>query len=226
MNGARLTSDCLPGVVAVDKIHCRECRRRQRQNLFAAHSVSAAILKNVLNRENNMSKLFLICCAVLICLALNTRLRADESSRQTVIYDGIETMVTAPPAAFAPANAADLWVTLADLTRATKFVLKPQGICRDQLCFPIPKGRREAFLRKERAVTWFNLSEFARLVRQPVAHDGEYSIWYFGPRADEQNSYIGSLTAPDFTLPDVNGKKHSLSDFRGKKVLLLTWASW
>jgi len=37
---------------------------------------------------------------------------------------------------------------------------------------------------------------------------------------------LSSLKAPDFTLPDMNGKARSLSDFRGKKVLLLTWASW
>ncbi|PYS58122.1 MAG: hypothetical protein DMF74_24460, partial [Acidobacteria bacterium] len=30
----------------------------------------------------------------------------------------------------------------------------------------------------------------------------------------------------NFTLPDLNGKLHSLADFRGKKVLLVTWASW
>jgi peroxiredoxin len=35
-----------------------------------------------------------------------------------------------------------------------------------------------------------------------------------------------SLEAPDFTLPDVSGTPHSLSDYRGKKVLLATWASW
>ena len=31
---------------------------------------------------------------------------------------------------------------------------------------------------------------------------------------------------PDFTLNDINGKSVSLSDFRGKTVLLLFWASW
>jgi hypothetical protein len=32
---------------------------------------------------------------------------------------------------------------------------------------------------------------------------------------------------PDFTLPDIRtGKPVSLSDFRGKKVLLIQFASW
>ena len=32
---------------------------------------------------------------------------------------------------------------------------------------------------------------------------------------------------PDFTLPDIaTGKPTSLSDFRGKKVLLIQFASW
>jgi len=32
--------------------------------------------------------------------------------------------------------------------------------------------------------------------------------------------------APDFALPDPSGRVHRLSDHRGKKVLLVTWASW
>lgn len=141
--------------------------------------------------------------------------------RKVVIYDGIPTEVTASSEA-----STDFWVTLKDLTRATRFVVKPQGICRDELCFPIPKGKKTDFVSKRGSVTWFNLSEFARLVKQPVAPDEKNGVWYFGKREDERGTYLASLEAPNFTLPDMSGRSHSLSDFRGKKVLLITWASW
>ena len=42
----------------------------------------------------------------------------------------------------------------------------------------------------------------------------------------DQRQQLSSLQAPDFTLPDLQGKPHRLSDFHGKKILLVTWASW
>ena len=47
-----------------------------------------------------------------------------------------------------------------------------------------------------------------------------------GEAAADRSRKLESLEAPDFTLPDIEGKLHSLSDFRGKKVFLATWASW
>ena len=32
--------------------------------------------------------------------------------------------------------------------------------------------------------------------------------------------------APDFTLSSLDGSEVSLSDFRGKKLILFMWASW
>ena len=40
-----------------------------------------------------------------------------------------------------------------------------------------------------------------------------YTHWYGKP-------------APDFTLADLAGKEHKLSDYRGKNVLLVFWATW
>ncbi len=145
---------------------------------------------------------------------------ASSNGGRRVIYEGVVTEL----AAAEPSN--DLWVTLKDLTRATRFAVKPQGVCRDELCFPIPKDRKAQFLVKKGGVTWFNLSEFARLTKQPTAYDEKHATWFFGPRPGQQNAFLSSLDAPEFSLPGMNGTKHSLSDFRGKKVFLVTWASW
>jgi hypothetical protein len=143
-----------------------------------------------------------------------------RETHATIVYDDRATEIST-----ANEDAAQLWISTADLKRATRFELKPQGVCQGELCFPVPKSREQEFVRKSPAKTWFNLVAFAQLVRQPVAHDEALSTWYFGLRSDQRQG-LSSLQAPDFTLPDMNGKTHSLSDFRGKKVLLLTWASW
>jgi hypothetical protein len=143
-----------------------------------------------------------------------------EATRATVIYEDQATEVAA-----ADEDRGQLWITTVDLTRVTGFALKPQGVCRKELCFPLPRSREREFVRKRAGKTWFNLMAFARLVNQPVAHDQALATWYFGLRSDQRQG-LSSLEAPDFTLPDMNGKAHALSDFRGKKVLLLTWASW
>jgi hypothetical protein len=158
--------------------------------------------------------------AFLFLAVLATESAKAKEIRATIVYEDVATEI-----ASAGTDDGQLWITTADLTRATHFELKPQGVCREQLCFPVPKARASEFVRKSSDATLFNLLAFARLVNQPVAHDAETSAWYFGLRSDQRQG-LASLQAPDFTLPDMAGKMHSLSDFRGKKVLLVTWASW
>lgn len=142
-------------------------------------------------------------------------------SEATVIYDGKPSKVqTTVP------GEKDFWLTVSDLTRVSGFVLKPQGACLDQLCIPIPKARKTAFLRREGGKEWFNLSELARALRQPVARDEANAVWFIGPRPDVLTQYLETLETPNFTLPDWKGTPRSLTDFRGRKVLLITWASW
>jgi len=42
----------------------------------------------------------------------------------------------------------------------------------------------------------------------------------------DRNEQPGAQTAPDFTLQDLNGNTVSLSDFKGKVVLLEFWTTW
>jgi hypothetical protein len=154
---------------------------------------------------------------LLLMMSVTIAVAADHT---TIIYDDVATTVE-----FARHDAAQLWITLPDLKRATGFELKPQGVCRDELCFPLPKSRQKEFVSKTAGKESFNLTAFAQLVHQPLAHDEAAGAWYFGLRSDQRQG-LASLRAPDFTLPDIEGKPHSLSDFRGKKVFLITWASW
>jgi len=41
-----------------------------------------------------------------------------------------------------------------------------------------------------------------------------------------RKAFLDSAVAPDFELVDRNGDTVKLSNFRGKKVLIITWASW
>jgi hypothetical protein len=139
----------------------------------------------------------------------------------TVLYGEAETRIED-----AVVEGDDLWLTLSDMAAAGGWELKPEGVCRDEMCVPVPYSRRTALIRDEPSGTRFNLSEFARLIEQPFAHDERNEVWYFGPAGWEWKTRLTSRLAPDFELPGLDGRMHSLSELRGKKVFLLFWASW
>ncbi len=51
-------------------------------------------------------------------------------------------------------------------------------------------------------------------------------VFSFGEIPAIRSAAAASGEAPDFALPDRTGKIVHLSDFRGRKVFLVTWASW
>ena len=116
----------------------------------------------------------------------------------------------------------ELWTRAADLERATGWTLKPEGLCRDEVCVALARSDRERLIDGETVCA----SGLWETLGRPVLHDEARSVWMLGETAADRSRSLESLEAPDFTLPDITGKLHSLSDFRGKKVFLATWASW
>lgn len=118
----------------------------------------------------------------------------------------------------------DLWVVPEDLTRVSGFVLRRNRVCRNALCVP---ARPDSELRITRSgQTWISLTELARQLKQAVAVDAERGVWSFGEVPAARAGFLESAMAPDFTLLDRQGRPVSLSSYRGKKVLIVTWASW
>jgi hypothetical protein len=141
---------------------------------------------------------------------------AAPPSAATVLYDDRSVVLDRTGS---DAKAADaLWVRQHDLSRINGFELKPQGACRADLCIPIPK----ALLRGE----YFNLTAFAKKAGQPVVAEPGARVWSFGEMQALGARFLTSRIAPDFIVPDRAGRPVHLSHFRGRKVLVITWASW
>jgi len=115
-----------------------------------------------------------------------------------------------------------LWLSAAEAEAATGWVAKTEGLCRGEVCVPLPAGRESEFVRDARV----NVAALWRHLGRAVAHSERGHVWVLGAGAGERAAALRSLEAPDFTLPDRSGRPHSLSDYRGKKVFLVTWASW
>lgn len=111
-----------------------------------------------------------------------------------------------------------LWVRKSDLPRINDFELKPEGACREEICIPIPRTMMRG--------DTFNLTAFAQRVGQRVVSDPSARVWSFGEIPVVRGSFLEHRIAPDFAVPDRKGRVTRLSQFRGKKVLLVTWASW
>jgi hypothetical protein len=110
-----------------------------------------------------------------------------------------------------------LWVRTRDLPSINEFEVKPQGACRADLCIPIPNDMVHG--------EYFCLTAFAKKLGQPVVADLETKVWSFGDIQSLRGSFLEGRMAPDFVVPDRAGRPVHLSSLRGKKVLVVTWAS-
>jgi len=137
------------------------------------------------------------------------------STESFTILDGAE-----PHTVAASVSGDTVRVAAAELESALGWALKPEGLCQGDVCVPV---RDRAALVDDAGV---DLTAFAGLLGRPLALDASERAAALGTSAAERGRDLATLEAPDFTLPDLAGKLHSLSDHRGKKVLLIAYASW
>lgn len=133
-----------------------------------------------------------------------------------IVHDTRETVVPAPP------SDGSLWLDAAQVHTATGWDWKPQGLCQGDTCMPVPRGTSAPMVDGDR----IDLAAFWRHAGWPVVHDDTHSIWVLGEGAATRGGALASLQAPDVELPDLQGRMHRLSDLRGQRVFMATWASW
>jgi len=138
----------------------------------------------------------------------------------TILTETSATEVTAEPGESHSSD--ELWLSTTDTTAITGWSMKPEGFCKDDFCVATPPGKADRFVQGDAV----NVSAFWDLMGKPAVRSANADVWLLGEGAINRNNSLLSLEAPDFTLPDLDGNLHSLTDFRPKRVLLITWASW
>jgi hypothetical protein len=107
------------------------------------------------------------------------------------------------------------------LESAVGWTLKPEGLCRGDVCVPV---RDRSRLVTDNGLV--DVEAVASALGRPVVVDAARGVMAIGEAADTRAEQMRSLRAPDFTLPDLDGNPVSLHTFDRRKVLLLAWSSW
>jgi hypothetical protein len=103
---------------------------------------------------------------------------------------------------------------------ATGFVPKPEGLCHGDVCVPTTL---QPGLEVDGG---FDAELLGRALDRVVATDPATSTVVVGDPVGERTTVRRGDVAPEFSLPDLEGRDVALRDFAGRKRLLLAWASW
>jgi peroxiredoxin len=117
-------------------------------------------------------------------------------------------------------DAGRLLVDPDSLADALGWELKPEGLCRGDLCVPV--AHPDALSVEGR----LDIAAVAAALGRPVVIDSDAAIAAIALATDDRRRALEGLEAPDFALPDLDGATHGLGEWSGKKKLLVTFASW
>jgi hypothetical protein len=110
-----------------------------------------------------------------------------------------------------------LHLTPEELTASIGWELTPEGACQKDICVPLRRNVR-------RPDGTIDVETFAAEMSMPLVSDSKYPLWALGPWAGGR--VIEDDQVPDVVLDTFDGDRYDLASLRGRKTLLLAWASW
>ena len=110
-----------------------------------------------------------------------------------------------------------LGISSAELHRGTGWEIRAEGACKEDVCVPLSGV-------ESRSDGSIDVRAFAHAMGMPIAHDEKHGVWALGPRATGR--VLVSERVPEIVLEDFDGNAFDVATLRGRKVLLVAWASW
>ena len=109
-----------------------------------------------------------------------------------------------------------LEIPKADFEAQTGWSLKPEGACKGDRCVPL-QGI-------DPAAHTVDVRILSKTLGMPIVHDEVHGLYAVGPESG--GPLLASAECPEIVLPDLAGKEFSISSLRGRKVVIVSWASW
>ena len=97
---------------------------------------------------------------------------------------------------------------------------KPEGLCRGDVCVPV-RDRAAVMVGEQ-----LDVGAVAAALGRLVVVDAPAGIAAIASSKEGRREALQAHHAPAFTLPDLDGVGHSLEEWRGKKKLLVAFATW
>jgi peroxiredoxin len=107
------------------------------------------------------------------------------------------------------------------LHQLTGWDLRPEGLCNGDACVPV---RQRGIVEPMPGV--LSLSAVSALFDRPIETDADADMVAIGASRQSRRDALVNRRAPDFTLPGLDGRFHSLGDLRGRRTVIATFSSW
>ncbi len=114
----------------------------------------------------------------------------------------------------------EAYIQSKDVKEVLGWEMKPEGLCKGDVCIPLGDTV------DSNSNDSFNLSHLAALVGRPSLTTSDTGTVTIGQPYGVRSEALTKRVAPDFSLPDISGVHRALSDWAGKKRLLVAFSSW
>lgn len=110
-----------------------------------------------------------------------------------------------------------LRVPAAEFSTVTGWDAKPEGMCRGEVCVPAPGALDNGVVDVERAA--------ARL-GMPIVHDQASGTWSIGAATATGRTLATAVARFPSSLVDAMGNAFDFASLRGRRIIMVAWASW